>query len=307
MTPTILELKNLSLLFGGAVAQAKSLLDQRDQERQRAGLCRAEISKITGTFVALNKINLDIRLGEILVLMGPSGSGKSSLLRCLNGLNGSAGKGTLFGEIYLTTQNSKVALHQAPLQLWQSIRTGMMAMVFQQSNLLAWRTVAQNLELPLEILGVPREERRSRAVKMLQLVNLQAWGDKRPHELSGGMQQRVGIARALITEAPILLMDEPFSALDPQLRSQLQEELLDLNEHFHKTIVFVSHDRDEAIRLGQRIGILKEGELLQVGDPQELLAAPADPEVTAMLRYQDPWIQRKECRKTVATTRNLQI
>ncbi len=286
MIPTILEFKDLSLLFGGDPYLGKALLQK--------GVSREEVHKKAGVFVALSAINLEIKLGEILVLMGPSGSGKSSLLRCINGLNGTGGKGTLVGEIFLRVNNQSFALHKADAHQWQTVRTQMIAMVFQQANLLDWRTVAQNLELPLEVLGVHREERRDRVATMLKLVNLQTWADKRPHELSGGMQQRVGIARALITEAPILLMDEPFSALDPLLRNQLQEELIELNERFHKTIVFVSHDRDEAIRLGQRVAVLKDSVLLQVGHPRELTESPADPAVAALLRFQDPWQQRKD-------------
>jgi glycine betaine/proline transport system ATP-binding protein len=232
----------------------------------------------------LHRLSLDIHSGEIFVLMGASGSGKSSLLRCLNGLNGRGGaSGILRGRITFYDGHETLTLTEARDAEWQRVRSEAMVMVFQEPTLQPWRTVAENLAFPLELRRMPDAEIRERVEAQLRRVHLEQARDRLPHELSGGMQQRVGIARALITEAPILLMDEPFSALDPLLRYQLQDELLELNKKLRKTIIFVTHDRDEALRLGSRMAILSGGEILQVGTPRDLFYQPLHPTVRALL------------------------
>lgn len=233
----------------------------------------------------LRHISISILAGEIFVLMGASGSGKSSLLRCLNGLNGRGGEsGHLHGKLILTHGSERLNLTEATESQWRSVRSKMMAMVFQEPTLQPWRTVGENLAFPLELRRLPKDEIKSKVEAQLQLIRLQNWRDRKPSELSGGMLQRVGIARALITEAPIILMDEPFSALDPLLRRELQDEVLSLNKNLGKTILFVTHDPGEAQRLGSRIAVLAQGEILQVGTPHELIHRPCHPTVTALLQ-----------------------
>jgi len=228
--------------------------------------------------------NLTVAEGEISVLMGLSGSGKSTLLRCLNGLN-QANRGSVLvrersGETVDLTRCDAVTLRR--------LRTSRVAMVFQQFALLPWRTVSENVGLGLELSGMPKAQRERIVAEKLELVGLQAWGHKYAHQLSGGMQQRVGLARAFATDADILLMDEPFSALDPLIREHLQQELLQLQKQLKKTIVFVSHDLDEAIKLGNHITIMDGGRIVQSGEPELVVLNPANDYVRDFVAHMNP-------------------
>ncbi|MNO94518.1 Glycine betaine transport ATP-binding protein OpuAA [compost metagenome] len=247
------------------------------------GLSRPEILKSTGLVVGVEKANLEINKGEICVLMGLSGSGKSSLLRCINGLN-TVSRGKLFVE----HEGSQINIASCTPAELKMMRTKRIAMVFQKFALMPWLTVRENISFGLEMQNRPEAERRKLVDEKLELVGLAQWRNKRPDELSGGMQQRVGLARALAMDADILLMDEPFSALDPLIRQGLQDELLDLQRKLHKTIVFVSHDLDEALKLGTRIAIMKDGKIIQYSKPEEIVLNPADDYVRNFVAHTNP-------------------
>ncbi len=221
--------------------------------------------------------------GEILVLMGLSGSGKSTLLRAVNGLNPVAR-----GKVEVRAGDRMVDVTHASKPDLRRLRLDTVSMVFQQFGLLPWRTVRENVGLGLELGGRSKADRRAAADRQLELVGLTGWGDRKVGELSGGMQQRVGLARAFATDAPILLMDEPFSALDPLIRNKLQDELLEVQERLRKTIVFVSHDLDEAFKLGNRIAIMEGGRIVQSGTPQEIYSKPADAYVADFVAHMNP-------------------
>ena len=261
-------LRDVDLVYG---SKPKSVFEAID-----SGLSRHEIQNRLGMVVGVHGLSFDVHQGEILVLMGSSGSGKSSLLRCFNGLNG-RGVGTLRGllEFYPHQSVQSIRIHQCTEQALRELRRHQISMVFQQFALMPWKSVWENVAYPLELQGVGAEELQDRVNEKLKLVQLCQWGDAFPGELSGGMQQRVGIARALVTDAPVLLLDEPFSALDPLHRRALQDELLELQEKLNKTMIFVTHDFDEAARLGDRIGILESGRLLQLGTLDEILSQPS--------------------------------
>ncbi|MGA8009635.1 MAG: glycine betaine/L-proline ABC transporter ATP-binding protein [Thiomonas sp.] len=232
----------------------------------------------TGVVVGVHDVSLDIYPGEIFVIMGLSGSGKSTLLRLINRLQDpTAGKILVDGED-ATAMNAKAL---------RALRRKKFGMVFQSFALLPHRTVLGNVEFGLEIQGMPKEQRQERAMQVIETVGLSSYENKYASELSGGMQQRVGLARALAADPEILLMDEAFSALDPLIRSQLQDDLLEIQERLGKTIVFVSHDLDEAIKIGTRIAILRDGKLIQIGTPQQILSAPADDYVSAFVEGAD--------------------
>jgi glycine betaine/proline transport system ATP-binding protein len=271
MMKEIFSLKNVDLVFGKRPRVAFSALDQ--------GLDREEIQKDTGQVVAIHNLSLSVHESEILVIMGLSGSGKSSLLRCLNGMNG-RGTGVLRGEVKFRSSDppQEVDVIRCREQVLRQVRQRQISMVFQQFGLMPWRTVGQNVLYPLELVGfrdTPRELCEEKMREKLKLVGLEKWKNRYPHELSGGMQQRVGLARAFVTDAPVLLMDEPFSALDPLHRKQLQDEVLQLQKELNKTVVFVTHDLNEALRIGDRIAVMDAGKILQLGAPQELLSRPA--------------------------------
>jgi glycine betaine/proline transport system ATP-binding protein len=215
--------------------------------------------------------------------MGLSGSGKSTLLRAVNGLNP-----VCRGAVHVSDGQGLVDVTHADAATLRRIRQGHVAMVFQQFGLLPWRSVRDNVGLGLEFAGVPRAERAARVDAQLALVNLTAWADRAVGELSGGMQQRVGLARAFATEAPILLMDEPFSALDPLIRARLQDELLDLQRTLKRTIIFVSHDLDEAFKLGNRIAIMEGGRIVQCGTPADIFRSPANGYVADFVAHMNP-------------------
>jgi glycine betaine/proline transport system ATP-binding protein len=271
------DFRDVDIVFGTEKEQAAALpmLD--------AGASRADILEQTGAVLGCADCSLSVEQGEISVLMGLSGSGKSTLLRAVNGLN----KVTR-GEVVVHDGDwAANVVTCSPADL-RKIRRECVAMVFQQFALLPWRTVEENVGFGLELAGVPAAERKERVKSQLQLVGLSEWSSKYAHELSGGMQQRVGLARAFVTEAPILLMDEPFSALDPLIRTKLQDELLDLQEKLHKTILFVSHDLEEALKIGNRITIMEGGRIVQTGTPEEIVLSPANDYVRDFIANVNP-------------------
>ncbi|MDH0730560.1 choline ABC transporter ATP-binding protein [Pseudomonas sichuanensis] len=272
---SIIRFEDVDVIFSSKPREALSLLDE--------GKTREQILKQTGLVVGVEKANLDINKGEICVLMGLSGSGKSSLLRCINGLN-TVSRGKLFVEH--EGKHIDIA-HCTPAEL-KMMRTKRIAMVFQKFALMPWLTVRENISFGLEMQGRPEKERRKLVDEKLELVGLTQWRNKKPDELSGGMQQRVGLARALAMDADILLMDEPFSALDPLIRQGLQDELLALQSKLSKTIVFVSHDLDEALKLGSRIAIMKDGRIIQYSKPEEIVLNPADEYVRTFVAHTNP-------------------
>jgi glycine betaine/proline transport system ATP-binding protein len=272
---SIIKFDNVDVIFSKDPRDALKLLDQ--------GMTRDQILKKIGQIVGVEKASLEIEKGEICVLMGLSGSGKSSLLRCINGLN-TVSRGSLFVE-HEGSQINIASCTPAELKL---MRTKRIAMVFQKFALMPWLTVRENISFGLEMQGRPEKERNKLVDEKLELVGLAQWRNKKPDELSGGMQQRVGLARALAMDADILLMDEPFSALDPLIRQGLQDELLALQNKLQKTIVFVSHDLDEALKLGSRIAIMKDGRIVQYSVPEEIVLNPADEYVRTFVAHTNP-------------------
>ena len=285
----MITIKNLDVIFGPKPEKALALLD--------AGKERDQIRKETGLVVGVKNANLTINKGEICVLMGLSGSGKSSLLRCINGLNE-----TTRGSINIDHEGQMVDLVSADEKTLRDVRMKRISMVFQKFALMPWLTVAQNVAMPLELQGVDKQEIKQRVETQLQLVGLKQWSKLKPHELSGGMQQRVGLARALVTESDILLMDEPFSALDPLIRTQLQNELIQLQEKLNKTIIFVSHDLDEALKLGTNIAIMKDGEIVQQGKPESIVLNPVNDYVKQFVAHTNPIhvLQAKSIMRSIA-------
>ena len=269
------EFKDVDIIFGKDTGAALRLLD--------AGKTRAEILAKTGSVLGAAGCNLVVNEGEISVLMGLSGSGKSTLLRAVNGLN----KVTR-GQVQVRDGSAMTDVVTCGGLALRRVRQRQVAMVFQQFALLPWRTVSENVGLGLELAGVPDAERKDRVAKQLKLVGLDQWAGKYAHELSGGMQQRVGLARAFATEAPILLMDEPFSALDPLIRTKLQDELLQLQKTLKKTIIFVSHDLEEALKLGNRITIMEGGRIVQSGPPEDIVIRPANDYVREFVANVNP-------------------
>lgn len=266
-TPSFIEIKSLYKVFG---PKAKSLVPMI-----KAGKGKQEILEETGHTVGLNNINLDIKRGEIFVIMGLSGSGKSTLIRHFNRIiDPTAGQILVEGEDVLTLDDKSL----------REYRRSKMSMVFQHFGLMPHHSVIDNVAFGLKIQGVDKKQRLEKAKTWLSDVGLEGYENQYPAQLSGGQQQRVGLARALCTDAEILLMDEAFSALDPLIRSEMQDQLIELQEKLHKTIVFITHDLDEALRLGDRIAILKDGELVQVGEPKEILLHPANEYVEAFVR-----------------------
>ncbi|WP_026781992.1 choline ABC transporter ATP-binding protein [Pleomorphomonas koreensis] len=265
----------VDIVFGKKPEAAFPLID--------AGLDPAAITAETGLTVGAMQASFSVREGECLVLMGLSGSGKSTLVRAVNGLNRVSR-----GRLLVRDGDGEVDVARCDGAALRRIRRNRVAMVFQQFGLLPWRTVADNVALGLELAGVPKPEIAARVRAQLELVHLADWADRRVQELSGGMQQRVGLARAFATEAPILLMDEPFSALDPLIRDKLQDELIGFREALKRTILFVSHDLDEAMKLGDRIAIMAGGRIVQVGTAQEIMLNPATPYVAEFVAHMNP-------------------
>ena len=269
------EFDKVSIVFGDNPAVALPLMDQ--------GLSRGKIQEKTGQILGVHDCSLSVGEGEILVLMGLSGSGKSTLLRGVNALNP-----VVRGEVRVRAGDKMVSVTHANAETLRGLRLSTIAMVFQQFGLLPWRTVRENVGLGLELAGQTPAQRRAKVDQQLELVNLTQWAERKVGELSGGMQQRVGLARAFATEAPILLMDEPFSALDPLIRAKLQDELLDLQTKLKRTIVFVSHDLDEAFKIGNRIALMEGGRLVQVGTAREIIANPVSDYVAEFVAHMNP-------------------
>ncbi|WP_071515698.1 glycine betaine/L-proline ABC transporter ATP-binding protein [Geitlerinema sp. PCC 9228] len=233
----------------------------------REGASRDEILEATSNVLGVADVSMNIYKGELFVVMGLSGSGKSTLVRCINRLIPSTS-----GHIFVDDEN----IPELSEERLREIRRTKMTMVFQRFALFPHRTVAENVEYGLKVRNIEKEDRRQKALDTLEVVGLSQWADRLPSSLSGGMQQRVGLARALATDAEILLMDEAFGALDPLIRRGMQDELVRLQNELHKTIVFISHDIQEALKIGDRVAVMKDGYLVQVGTPEELISQPAD-------------------------------
>jgi glycine betaine/proline transport system ATP-binding protein len=272
---TAVDFKNVSIVFGDKPAIALPLMDD--------GKTRPEVQEATGQVLGVHDCSLTVAEGEILVLMGLSGSGKSTLLRAVNGLNP-----VVRGQVDVNDNGTMVDITNADAKTLRRMRLGTIAMVFQQFGLLPWRSVRENVGLGLELGGMPLAERNAKVEEQLALVGLADWADRKVGELSGGMQQRVGLARAFVTDAPILLMDEPFSALDPLIRTRLQDELLELQQKLKRTIIFVSHDLDEAFKIGNRIAIMEGGRIVQCGTPQEIFTNPKNDYVADFVAHMNP-------------------
>lgn len=253
------KIEDVTKIFGKNSKKAISLLQK--------GESKGEILKKTGSTVGVNKASFEIKAGEIFVIMGLSGSGKSTLVRMLNRLIDPT-----LGKIYI---DGKDIVKMSKDEL-RKVRREKISMVFQKFALLPHRTILENTEFGLEIQGIDKATRKQRALESLKLVGLEGYESQYPDQLSGGMQQRVGLARALANNPDVLLMDEAFSALDPLIRKDMQDELLDLQSTMEKTIIFITHDLDEALRIGDRIALMKDGTIVQVGTPEEILMNPSN-------------------------------
>ncbi|BAX81448.1 quaternary amine ABC transporter ATP-binding protein [Labilibaculum antarcticum] len=275
-----IKVEDLTLIFGKRKQDALALLEK--------GVSKDEILKKTKCTVGVNKANFEIKEGEVFVIMGLSGSGKSTLIRCLNRLiNPTAGK-VFFDEHDITRESNK--------ELLETRRTEM-SMVFQKFGLLPHRTILENAAFGLEIRGEEKQKREERALEALETVGLKGYEYQYPSAMSGGMQQRVGLARALANDPEVLLMDEAFSALDPLIKADMQDELLAIQSKLHKTIVFITHDLDEAMKIGDRIAIMKDGVINQIGTAEDILTNPATEYVEAFVNKVD--------RKTIITAETL--
>jgi glycine betaine/proline transport system ATP-binding protein len=271
----VVEFRAVDIIFGENIAPALTLLDNGgDRER-----ILAETNSVLGVAGA----SMAVEAGEISVLMGLSGSGKSTLLRAVNGLNKVSR-----GDVLVEHEGRQINIASCDAKTLRHLRMHRISMVFQQFALLPWRTVEENVGFGLELRGLGKQQRADIVAEKLELVQLDQWKDKFVHELSGGMQQRVGLARAFATDADILLMDEPFSALDPLIRDRLQDELLALQEKMQKTIIFVSHDLDEALKIGNRIAIMDQARIVQYGEPEEIVRNPANQYVADFVGHMNP-------------------
>lgn len=256
---SVISVEGLTRIFGQDPERALKL--------RRSGRSKDEIHEETGNTLALYNVSFEIVPGEIFVLMGLSGSGKSTLLRCINRLIEPTGGKILIGG------RDIVSMDQEELRM---VRRRKLGMIFQNFALLPHRTVLDNVTFGLEVQGIPEDERYQKGNELLRMVGLGDYGASMPIHLSGGMKQRVGLARALAGDPEILLMDEAFSALDPLIRREMQDELLDLQRRLNRTIIFVTHDLDEALKLGDRIALMRDGEIIQIGTPEEILTRPED-------------------------------
>lgn len=265
-----IKIENVSKIFGPKPKSVIPLI--------KKGMTKDEILEKTGHTVGVYDASLEIQKGEVFVVMGLSGSGKSTLIRCFNRLHDPT-----VGSVYIDGEDITKA-NQASLR---KVRQEKIAMIFQHFGLFDHRTVLENVEYGLEIRNMNKEERREIAMKNIEIVGLKGYEDQYPQELSGGMQQRVGIARALTNDPDILLMDEPFSALDPLIRREMQLELLDIQDRLQKTIVFITHDVNEAFRLGDRVAVMKDGHVVQVGTPEEIIDQPANEYISEFVKEID--------------------
>ena len=276
------KVNHLTKIFGKKTKPALEMI--------RANKSKTEILEKTGATVGVYDVNFEVEEGEIFVIMGLSGSGKSTLIRLLNRLIEPTS-----GNIYIDGQDIS-SLDKEGLR---EVRRNKMSMVFQNFGLFPHRTILENTDYGLEIRGVPKEERQAKAEKALENSSLIAFKDQLPSQLSGGMQQRVGLARALANDPEILLMDEAFSALDPLIRREMQDELLDLQENVKKTIIFITHDLNEALRIGDRIALMKDGQIMQIGTGEEILTNPANEYVRTFVEDVD--------RSKVLTAQNIMV
>ena len=276
------KVNHLTKIFGKKTKPALEMI--------RANKSKTEILEKSGATVGVYDVNFEVEEGEIFVIMGLSGSGKSTLIRLLNRLIEPTS-----GNIYIDGQDIS-SLDKEGLR---EVRRNKMSMVFQNFGLFPHRTILENTEYGLEIRGVPKEERQAKAEKALENSSLIAFKDQLPSQLSGGMQQRVGLARALANDPEILLMDEAFSALDPLIRREMQDELLDLQENVKKTIIFITHDLNEALRIGDRIALMKDGQIMQIGTGEEILTNPANEYVRTFVEDVD--------RSKVLTAQNIMV
>ena len=275
-----IKVEDLTVIFGKQKQGALKLLEK--------GLSKEEILKKTKCTVGVNRASFEIKEGEVFVIMGLSGSGKSTLIRCLNRLNNPTAGKVFINDHDITRETNKELLET---------RRAEMSMVFQKFGLLPHRSILQNAAFGLEIRGEEKEKREERAKQALETVGLNGYESQYPSELSGGMQQRVGLARALANDPEVLLMDEAFSALDPLIKSDMQDELLEIQDKLHKTIVFITHDLDEAIKIGDRIAIMKDGVIEQIGTAEDILTNPASEYIEAFVEKVD--------RKTIITAESL--
>ena len=277
-----IKVENLTKIFGKQVNAALKLVGKQKS--------KTEILKQTGATVGVYDVSFEVNEGEIFVIMGLSGSGKSTLVRMLNRLIEPTS-----GNIFIDGEN----IASMGKETLRKIRREKMSMVFQNFGLFPHRTLVQNTEYGLEIRGISKEERRLKAEKALDNSGLLAFKDQYPNQLSGGMQQRVGLARALANDPEVLLMDEAFSALDPLIRKDMQDELLDLQQTLKKTIIFITHDLNEALRIGDRIALMKDGQIIQIGTGEDILTNPADEYVRSFVEDVD--------RSKVLTAENVMV
>ena len=255
-----IKIENVWKVFGNTSKQALDAI-------QNKGISKTEALEKYNSVIGVSNVSFDVKQGEIFCVMGLSGSGKSTLVRHINRLLEPTS-----GQILINGQD----VMKLDRENLQKLRNKKIGMVFQNFALMPHRSVVDNIAMPLEIRGVSKNDRLDAANKILEIVELQGWGNKFAHELSGGMQQRVGLARALAAEPEFLLMDEPFSALDPLIRRQLQSEFIKLSKQMKKTTVFITHDLDEAVRVGHRIAIMRDGKVIQIGTPEEIVVNPID-------------------------------
>lgn len=264
---TQIKIENVSKIFG---PRPKSIIPMVQK-----GMSKEEILEETGHTVGVYDASMEIKKGEVFVVMGLSGSGKSTLIRCFNLLNKPTD-----GSIYIDDED----ITKGGKALLKKVRQEKIAMVFQHFGLFNHRTILANVEYGLEVRNMPKEEREAIARKNIEIVGLKGYEEKYPEELSGGMQQRVGLARALANDPDILLMDEPFSALDPLIRREMQLELLDIQNRLQKTIVFITHDVNEAFKIGDRVAVMKDGRVVQVGTPEEIIESPANDYISEFIK-----------------------
>ncbi|EOL43619.1 quaternary amine ABC transporter ATP-binding protein [Enterococcus caccae] len=276
------KVSHLTKIFGKKSKQALDMIKENKD--------KTEILKKTGATVGVYDVNFEVEEGEIFVIMGLSGSGKSTLIRLLNRLIEPTS-----GNIFIDDQD----ISKLDKEGLREVRRNKMSMVFQNFGLFPHRTILENTEYGLEVRGVPKEERTAKAEQALENSSLLAFKDQFPNQLSGGMQQRVGLARALANDPEILLMDEAFSALDPLIRREMQDELVDLQENVKKTIIFITHDLNEALRIGDRIALMKDGQIMQIGTGEEILTNPANDYVRTFVEDVD--------RSKVLTAQNIMV